>query len=87
MSSGAGRMPAKSLEWKEEDGSKYKISYSEELQLKNLEATKRQTLWLKRGMMMMVCLLAVLVMLTVVFVYVLWRLDQFDFFTRIIYRG
>lgn len=79
-------MPAKNIEWKDEDGTKYKISYSEELQLKNLEATRRQTLWVKRNMLVMICLLAVLVLVAVAALYIFWRLDQFDFFTKVAYR-
>lgn len=79
-------MPAKSIEWNNEDGTKYKISYSEELQLKNLEATKRQTVWLKRNMLIMLGLLLVIVFFTVVMMYGLWRLDQFDFFTKVAYQ-
>ena len=79
-------MPAKSIEWNNEDGTKYKISYSEELQLKNLEATKRQTVWLKRNMLIMLGLLLVLALFAIVVMYSLWRLDQFDFFTKVAYR-
>ncbi|MFA4887464.1 MAG: hypothetical protein WC595_04580 [Candidatus Nanoarchaeia archaeon] len=79
-------MPAKSIEWNNEDGTKYKISYSEELQLKNLEATRRQTRWLKRNMYIMAGLLLVLMVFTLISVYALWRLDQFDFFTKVAYR-
>lgn len=79
-------MPGKAIEWRNEDGSKYKISYSEELQLKNLEATKRQTVWLKRNMLIMMFLLLVIVFFTLMAIYTLWRLDQFDFFTKVAYR-
>ncbi len=79
-------MPAKSIEWNNGDGTKYKISYSEELQLKNLEATKRQTRLLKRNMVLMVCLLGLIILFAIFTVYVFWRLDQFDFFTKVAYR-
>ena len=78
-------MPRKSMEWNGEEG-KYKISYSEELQLKNLEATKRQTMWLKRNMYIMMALLVFVGIFILIVVYGLWRLDEFDFFTKVAYR-
>ena len=78
-------MPGKTIEWNGEEG-KYKISYSEELQIKNLEATRKQTRWLKRNMFIMLGLLLVLVLFSLISVYALWRLDQFDFFTKVAYR-
>ena len=79
-------MPAKALEWKNDDGTKYKISYSEELQLKNLEATRRQNALLKKNMIIMFTVLLALVLFGLFVFYVFWRLDQFDFFTKVAYR-
>ncbi len=81
-----GCMAAKSLTWKDDDGSQYKISYSEELQLKNLDALKRQTLWMKRGLLVMTLLLGVFTVFTLVMLYTLYRLDVINFFTRIAFR-
>lgn len=72
--------------WKEEDGTKYKISYSEELQLKNLRATREQTRWQKANFFMGTVVVIVLVLLIAVVAYTLFRLDAIDFFTRVAYR-
>ena len=79
-------MPVKRLTWNDEDGVAYNISYSEELQQKNIEAVRRQTLWVKRGLIVMVLLLFVLSVFTVVILYTLFKLDAINFFTRIAFR-
>ncbi len=79
-------MPTKPIEWNNEDGTKYKISYSEELQIKNLEATKKQNILLKKHMLLMFGVLLAMVMFGLFILYVFWRLDQFDFFTKVAYR-
>jgi len=76
----------KAITWSNEDGSKYKISYSEELQRKNLEAAKKQTEWLRMNFYAKVLLLIVGLVGLIVFLYLLNRLDAIDFFTRIAYR-
>ena len=40
-------MESKPIIWKDERGEKYKISYSEELQIKNLNTLKKQVKWQK----------------------------------------
>ncbi|GEM_PF-6721872 len=79
-------MPAKRLQWNDEDGVAYTISYSEELQQKNLDAVRRQTLWVKRGIIVMMLLLIVFTLFTTVMLYTLYRLDVINFFTRIAFR-
>ena len=39
----------RTIAYKEENGTEYKISYSEELQLKHLKALQKQTQWLKKN--------------------------------------
>lgn len=72
--------------YKEEDGTKYKISYSEELQLKNLRATQKQVVWEKRNFYAKVILVLILTILTIAFLFLLYRLDTVNFFTKIMYR-
>lgn len=79
-------MPPKSMEWKDEDGSRYKISYSEELQLKNIDAVRRQTLWVKRSLLVILLLLVIFFVFTVVMLYTLYRLDAINFFSRVAFR-
>ena len=77
---------AKTMIYKEEDGTKYKISYSEELQLKNLRATQKQVVWEKRNFYDKVILVLILTILTIAFLFLLYRLDTVNFFTKIMYR-
>ncbi len=76
----------RTMTYKDEDGTKYKISYSEELQLKNLRATKRQVVWEKRNFYVKVLLLIVIAILTATILFVLYRLDTVNFFTQVMYR-
>jgi len=71
--------------YKEEDGTQYKISFSEELQVKNLNATRRQLIWQKRNFYAKMALTLVLLTLTMSVVYLLYRLDAVNFFSRIMY--
>lgn len=75
---------AKSIVYKDEDGTQYKISYSEELQLKNLQATKEQTFWLKKNFYMMLLLAAVIVMLVALVFGVIYWMDHNQIFTRLL---
>lgn len=70
--------------YKDETGHQYKISYSEELQLKNLQALKRQISWEKRNFYAKVFLILIMAVLTVSVLYVFYTLDQVNFFTRIL---
>ena len=66
------------------NGDKYNISYSEELQLKNYHATREQTKWLKMNFYAKLLLLLVMFCFSIVFVYLLYRLDYINFFTRLL---
>lgn len=76
----------KPMVWKEEDGTKYKISFSEELQLKNLNALKKQTTWEKRSFYAKVILIVVFIVLTISVLYMFYRLDAVNFFSNVMYR-
>jgi uncharacterized membrane protein len=68
------------------DGEKYRISFSEELQLKNLKAANENKRWLKMNFYAKVTLSLLILILVVTFLFVLYRLDQINFFTGILYR-
>ena len=68
------------------DGEKYRISFSEELQLKNLKAAKENKKWLKMNFYGKMALAGLMLILVVTFLYLLYRLDQINFFTGILYR-
>jgi hypothetical protein len=69
------------------DGEKYRISFSEELQLKNLKATKENRRWLRMNFYAKVTMSLLLLILVITFLYLLYRLDQINFFTGILYRN
>ena len=68
------------------DGEKYRVSFSEELQLKNLKAAKENKKWLMFNFYGKLALIAIMLLLFLVVIYVLYRLDQINFFTGILYR-
>ncbi|MEK6835982.1 MAG: hypothetical protein AABX55_03095 [Nanoarchaeota archaeon] len=68
------------------DGEKYRISFSEELQLKNLKAAKENKRWLALNFYGKLGLIVILLLLLVTVVFTLYRLDQINFFTGILYR-
>ena len=70
--------------YKDSDGTQYKISYSEELQLKNLQATREQTFWLKKNFYIMILLGVIVVMLLAMVFGVIYWLDYNQIFTRIL---
>ena len=70
--------------YKDGEGNTYKISYSEELQLKNLQATKEQTFWLKKNFYGMLLLGAILVMFVVLVFGVVYWLDVNHVVTRLL---
>ena len=76
----------KPMVYKEEDGTKYKISYSEQLQLRNLKATKQQVKWEKMNFYAKIILICVLGLLTISMLYLFYQLDRINFFTGILYR-
>ncbi len=76
----------KPMIWKEEDGTKYKISFSEKLQMRNLEAARKQVLWHKRNFYAKLALIAIFCILTAAILFLLYRLDLVDFFSKVMYR-
>ena len=68
------------------DGEKYRISFSEELQMKNLKAARQNQKWLKYNFYAKVTLAVLLLMIVVIIAFTLFRLDRIDFFTGIRYR-
>jgi len=68
------------------DGEKYRISFSEELQLKNLKAAKDNKKWLKMNFYAKTILVFLLLIGIVTFLFLLYRLDQVNFFSGILYR-
>ncbi len=78
-------MPEKTIRYDDnKTGEKYNISYSEELQLKNLHATREQTKWLKMNFYAKLLLFMVMSGMLVLFAFMLYRLDYINFFTRIL---
>ncbi len=76
----------KSITYKDEKGNNYNITYSEEIQLKNLNVAKKQVYWLKLNFIMKFLLFFVMLGLLAVIVYTLWMLGNIDFFTRVAFR-
>lgn len=72
--------------WKEEDGTKYKISYSEKLQMEQLKATKDLAKWHKRSFYAKVALFVLGLVFTVSILYVFFWLDKADFFMKVMGR-
>ncbi|MFH1211078.1 MAG: hypothetical protein V1645_04135 [archaeon] len=76
----------KPMVWKEEDGTKYKISFSEEIQMKSLNAIRHQILWEKRNFYAKVILIGIILILAVSFIFLLYRLDAVNFFSKLMYQ-
>ena len=74
------------MKFKEEDGTEYKISFSEKVQMKVLNELRRNTVWQKKGFYAKMALFILLLLIFLTFIYVLYRLDVVDFFTTILYR-
>lgn len=76
----------KPMVWKEEDGTQYKISFSEELQMKSLNAMRSQIVWEKRNFYAKVALIFIILIITASFLYLMYRLDMVNFFSRLMYK-
>ncbi|MBM3199660.1 hypothetical protein FJZ53_01895 [Candidatus Woesearchaeota archaeon] len=74
------------MEWKEEDGTKYRISYSEKLQIDQLNATRELAKWHKRSFYAKLALFALGVVFTASVLYLLLWLDHADFFMKVMSR-
>lgn len=68
------------------DGEKYRISFSEELQMKNLKASRQNQRWLKYNFYAKLTLALLILILVVMVGFTLFSLDRIDFFTGILYR-
>ncbi len=68
------------------DGEKYRISWSEELQLKHLHEQRATKKWLRMNFYVGVVLGIILLAAVVAMVFTLYRLDQINFFTGLLYR-
>ncbi|MBS3133615.1 hypothetical protein J4214_00095 [Candidatus Woesearchaeota archaeon] len=68
------------------DGEKYRISWSEELQLKQLNEQKHTRKWLTMNFYLGVILGLLVLVLLMTVMFTLYRLDQIDFFTGLLYR-
>jgi len=77
---------AKPMVYKDEKGEKYKISYSEELQLKNLRAQKKTNELLKASLYAKAILIVLMVLWFMLFLYVLYRIDAVDLITQLAYN-
>ena len=67
-------------------GDKYKISWSEELQLKNINVSKKQVQWKKINFVLMTLLLIIILVFAIAVIYTLFKLDNINFFTNVAYR-
>ena len=76
----------KPMTWKEEDGTKYKISYSEKLQLESLKAAKNLVNWQKKNYYAKIGLLILGIIFTTAMFYVFITLDSVDFFTKVMHN-
>lgn len=70
---------------KDSDGNTYRISWSEELQMKLLSAQKKNAQLLKLNFYAKVGLGVILILWFAVFLFLLYRLDAINFFTSLIY--
>lgn len=76
----------KPMVWKEEDGTRYKISFSEKIQMRSLNAMHRQIVWEKRNFYAKVALMVIFTMFAVSMLYLVYRLDVVNFFSALMYR-
>ena len=71
---------------RDSDGETYRISFSEELQMKNLKAAKQNQKWLRYNFYAKLTLAFLILILVAIVAFTLFRLDRIDFFTGILYR-
>jgi len=78
---------SKTMIYKDDNtGDKYKISWSEELQLKNINVSKKQVQWQKINFVLMTLLLIIILVFAIAVIYTLFKLDNINFFTNVAYR-
>ena len=68
------------------DGEKYRISFSEELQMKNIKLSRENRRWLKYNFYAKIALTMLILILVIIVGFTLFRLDRIDFFTGLLYR-
>lgn len=68
------------------DGERYRISFSEELQLKNLKAARENKRLLELSLYTKTAIAILLLILTATIIFIFWRLDTINFFTGVLYR-
>jgi len=68
------------------DGEKYRISFSEELQMKNIKLARENRRWLKYNFYAKIALSVLILILVIMIGFTLFRLDKIDFFTGLLYR-
>jgi hypothetical protein len=68
------------------DGEKYRISFSEELQMKNIKMARENKRWLKYNFYAKIMLSLLILILVVMIGFTLFRLDSINFFTGLLYR-
>ena len=68
------------------DGEKYRISWSEELQLKHLQEQRATKRWLTMNFYLGIMLGIIILVAVIAMVFTLYRLDQINFFTGLLYR-
>jgi len=68
------------------DGERYRISFSEELQLKNLKAARENKRLLELNLYAKAAIAVLLLVLTATIIFVFYRLDAINFFSGILYR-
>ena len=72
---------------RDDDGTTYRISWSEELQLKQLDAQRKNAELLKINFYAKLALIVLLTLWFALFLFVLYRLDTVNFFTQLMYGG
>ena len=68
------------------DGERYRISFSEELQLKNLKAARENKRLLELNLYAKTAIAVLLLVLTATIIFVFYRLDAINFFSGVLYR-
>ena len=71
---------------KDSDGETYRISFSEELQIKNLKASRQNQRWLRYNFYAKLTLAFLVLILIVMIGFTLFSLDRVNFFSTILYR-
>jgi len=68
------------------DGEIYRISFSEELQLKNIKIAKENKKWAQMNFYAKVSIAVLLLIFLISILFIFYRLDTINFFTGVLYR-